>query len=103
MASNFSKPDYIRAILKTKEHIHNGDIYQANISQRFSCSMDVDPVDLYYMLRQKNPAPFCAYLSFPGLKIGCSSPERFMFLKDGQVETRPIKGTRPRGRDFRRR
>ena len=98
LTSNFSKPDYIRAILKAKEHIHNGDIYQANISQRFSCSINIDPADLYYMLRQKNPAPFCAYLSFQGLKIGCSSPERFMFLKDRQVETRPIKGTRPRGK-----
>jgi para-aminobenzoate synthetase component 1 len=97
LISNFSKPDYIRAILKTKEHIHNGDIYQANISQRFSCNIDVDPADLYYMLRQKNSAPFCAFLGFPGLKIGCSSPERFMFLKDRYVQTRPIKGTRPRG------
>ena len=97
LISNFSKPDYIRAILKAKEHIHNGDIYQANISQRFSCNIDVDSADLYYMLRQKNSAPFCAYLSFPGLKIGCSSPERFMFLKDRYVQTRPIKGTRPRG------
>jgi para-aminobenzoate synthetase component I len=98
LISNFSKPDYIMAITKTREHIHNGDIYQANISQRFSCNIDVDPVDLYYMLRQKNSAPFCAFLSFPGLKIGCSSPERFIFLKEGKVETRPIKGTRPRGR-----
>ncbi len=98
LISNFSKPDYVKAILKTKEHIHNGDIYQANISQRFSCDLDVDPVDLYYILRQKNSAPFCAFLSFSGLKIGCSSPERFMFLKEGKVETRPIKGTRPRGR-----
>jgi para-aminobenzoate synthetase component 1 len=97
LASNFSQTDYIRAILKTREHIHDGDIYQANISQRFSCSIDVGPADLYYMLRQKNSAPFCAYLSFPGLKIGCSSPERFIFLKDRCVQTRPIKGTRPRG------
>jgi para-aminobenzoate synthetase component I len=97
LISNFSKVDYIRAILNAKGHIHNGDIYQANISQRFSCSVDVVPADLYYMLRQKNPAPFCAYLSFPGLKIGCSSPERFIFLKDKCVQTRPIKGTRPRG------
>ncbi|HEX7560870.1 MAG TPA: aminodeoxychorismate synthase component I, partial [Candidatus Humimicrobiaceae bacterium] len=97
LISNFSKPDYIRAILKAKEHIHNGDIYQANISQRFSCNIDVDSADLYYMLRQKNSAPFCAYLSFPGLNIGCSSPERFIFLKGRCVQTRPIKGTRPRG------
>ncbi len=98
LTSNFLKPDYIRAVIKTKEHIHNGDIYQANISQRFSCSINVDPADLYYILRQKNSAPFSAFLGFPGLKVGCSSPERFMFLKDRQVETRPIKGTRPRGR-----
>ena len=98
LTSNFSKPEYIRAVVKAKEHIHNGDIYQANISQRFSCSADVDPADLYYILRQKNSAPFSAFLSFPDIKIGCSSPERFMFLKDRHVETRPIKGTRPRGR-----
>ncbi|MCL4417844.1 MAG: aminodeoxychorismate synthase component I [Actinobacteria bacterium] len=95
--SNFTKTDYLEAVKKAKEHIHNGDIYQVNITQRFRCVLDVDPYSLYYILRQKNAAPFSAFLSFPEVKIGSSSPERFLFLKNSFIQTRPIKGTRPRG------
>ncbi|MCL5071281.1 MAG: aminodeoxychorismate synthase component I [Actinobacteria bacterium] len=95
--SNFTKTNYLEVAKKAKEYIHNGDIYQVNITQRFKCILDVDPYNLYYILRQINAAPFSAFLSFPEVKIGSSSPERFLFLRNGFIQTRPIKGTRPRG------
>ena len=99
LESNFSKKDYIESVTRAKKYIHEGDIYQVNMTQRFSCCLDVEPVDVYYVLRQKNPAPFSAFLGYPDFKIGSSSPERFLFLKNGIIETRPIKGTRPRGKN----
>jgi len=99
LTSNFNRQDYIRSVERAKEFIHKGDIYQMNMTQRFKCGMDIDAHDLYYILRRKNPAPFSAFLGYPELKIGSSSPERFLFIKDGMIQTRPIKGTRPRGRD----
>jgi aminodeoxychorismate synthase component I len=96
--SDFSREGYMEAVKKAKKYIRSGDIYQVNMTQRFSFRAELDPADLYYVLRQKNPAPFSAFISFPGIKIGCSSPERFLFLKDGIIETRPIKGTCQRGR-----
>ncbi len=99
LKSNFSKKDYINAVLKAKEYIHNGDIYQVNLTQRFFCETEIKPYDLYYILRKKNPAPFSAYISFPEFTICSSSPERFIFIKNNNIHTRPIKGTRPRGSD----
>ncbi|MFA5014878.1 MAG: anthranilate synthase component I family protein, partial [Actinomycetota bacterium] len=97
--SNLARRNYIKRVLKTKKYIHNGDIYQANFSQRFEADLPVDPMDLYYILREKNAAPFSAFLRFPDFSIGSSSPERFLFLQKDNIETRPIKGTRPRGKD----
>lgn len=97
--SNIKKPDYIRRVMKAKEYIHNGDIYQANFTQRFEADLPVEPIDLYYILREKNAAPFSAFMDFDGFSIGSSSPERFLLLKGDVIETRPIKGTRPRGKD----
>ncbi len=97
--SNITKRDYVKKVIKAKEYIHNGDIYQVNFSQRFESDLPVEPIDLYYILRVKNAAPFSAFMGFDGFCIGSSSPERFLFLKDGIIETRPIKGTRPRGKD----
>ncbi|MBN2072849.1 MAG: anthranilate synthase component I family protein [Actinobacteria bacterium] len=99
LKSNFSKRGYLDGVIKTKKYIYKGDIYQANFSQRFGAELQVEPMDLYYILREKNAAPFSAYLGFPGFVIGSSSPERFLYLKGDVIETRPIKGTRPRGRD----
>jgi para-aminobenzoate synthetase component I len=96
---NMTKRSYTGRVIKIKQHIHDGDIYQANFSQRFEAELPVEPADLYYILREKNAAPFSAFLKFPGLCIGSSSPERFLFLKGDIIETRPIKGTRPRGID----
>jgi len=96
---NLKKSEYIRRVKKAKEYIKNGDIYQVNFSHRFSAGIPIEPMDLYYILREKNAAPYSAYLRYPGFSIGSSSPERFLCLKNDMIETRPIKGTRPRGKD----
>ena len=99
LESNFKKDDYLKAIEKAKDYIAKGDIYQVNLSQRFSSSLNCDPFDLYLRLRSINPAPFAAYLDFGEAKIISASPERFLSLRNGVIHTRPIKGTRPRGAD----
>lgn len=97
--SNFEKTDYLKAITRLKEYIRSGDIYQANMTQRFETILRDRPIELYQKLRDINPAPFAAYLPLEEGVIVSSSPERFIKLTNGIVETRPIKGTRPRGRD----
>lgn len=96
---NFTYDSYVEAILRAKEYIAAGDIYQVNLSQRFCAELAVDAWSLYLRLRQTNPAPFCGYLRFGAeVEILSSSPERFLRLEpDGLVETRPIKGTIRRG------
>ncbi|MBI5144496.1 MAG: aminodeoxychorismate synthase component I [Candidatus Omnitrophica bacterium] len=99
LKSNFSKTSYMKAIEKAKEYIKNGDIYQVNLSQRFEAELNMEPFELYLRLRDYSPAPFSAYLSFGDVTILSSSPERFLLKKQCYIETRPIKGTRPRGND----
>lgn len=98
--SNFSRASYIKAILKAKEYIRKGDIYQVNLSQRFEADLPCEPFELYKRLRALSPAPFAAYLNFGDCVIASSSPERFLLKRGDHVETRPIKGTRPRGDDL---
>jgi para-aminobenzoate synthetase component 1 len=94
----FTAAAYRQAVLKAKEYIAAGDIYQVNMTQRFSAPLKMTPFQLYRRLRQASPAPFAAYLDCgDDLRLLSSSPERFLLLQDRQVETRPIKGTRPRG------
>jgi len=100
-----AKPDLTQAqfksaIRRTIDYIEAGDIYQANITQRFRARLPAgfDRLALYEALRTRNPATFAAYLDFGDTSLLSSSPERFLKLSDGRVETRPIKGTRPRGR-----
>lgn len=95
--ANFTKEEYVEALEKLKSYIRSGDIYQANLTQRFTTDLTEDPANLYYKLRSVNPAPFAAYMPLKDGAILSSSPERFILLKNGLVETRPIKGTRPRG------
>lgn len=97
--SNFTKDAYIKAVLKAKEYIEKGDIYQVNLSQRFKVNLDTDPFRLYETLRTINPAPFACFLNLGDIKIVSASPERFLKIDGRRIETRPIKGTRPRGRD----
>lgn len=96
VASNLSHEHYARAFRRIRGYIHDGDCYQVNLAQRFSASASGDPWLAYQALRVINPAPFSAYLTTPYAQILCASPERFLKLEDGRVETRPIKGTRPR-------
>lgn len=99
LKSNFKKKDYLDTIMKAKKYIHDGDIYQINLSQRFKCGIPVQAADLYYILRQKNSSPFSSYMNLPEVKIGSSSPERFLYIKNSYIETRPIKGTVSRGKN----
>ena len=99
LRSNFSHQGYLEAVEAVREYIRAGDIFQANLSQRFEADMPLPPYELYRRLRRINPAPFAAYLNFDGLTVVSASPERFLRLRGDLVETRPIKGTRPRGRD----
>jgi para-aminobenzoate synthetase component 1 len=97
--SNFERGAYAAAFHAVQEHIRRGDCYQVNLTQRFSAHADGDAWHAYVRLRDINPAPFAAYLDLPDGKVVCSSPERFLRLRDGRVETKPIKGTRPRSKD----
>lgn len=93
---NFDPDGYRRAFAKIKRYIADGDCYQVNLAQRFSAPVSGDHWLGYQALRRLNPAPFSAYLDFPGVNILSSSPERFLKVSRGSVETKPIKGTRPR-------
>ncbi|MFA5116926.1 MAG: aminodeoxychorismate synthase component I [Candidatus Omnitrophota bacterium] len=96
ISSNFSEQGYIRAIKKVKEYIKAGDIYQLNLSQRFSAETVVSAEEIYAKLRSLSPADFSAYLDCGDFQIISSSPERFLSLDKKVVYTRPMKGTRPR-------
>ena len=97
--ANMSFDEYAEAFSKIKQYILEGDCYQVNLAQRFSTDCQGDPWLAYRGLRKLNPAPFSGYLNFPPVRILCSSPERFLQVEDGYVETKPIKGTRPRKQD----
>jgi anthranilate/para-aminobenzoate synthase component I len=97
--SNFTKEQYIKMVLRGKEYIAAGDIYQANLSQRFSVPFDQDPWLLYKVLREVNPSPFAGFLQMEDLFLVSASPERLIRLQGGLLETRPIAGTRPRGKN----
>lgn len=100
-SSNFTKAEYLEAIRRVQEYIAAGDIYQANLAQRFSSDFSGDPWRLYNVLRRLNPSPFGCYIDFDDLNLASVSPERLLCLDSDsrQVETRPIKGTRPRGKN----
>jgi len=95
--SNYTKEEYLRAIARIKDYIRAGDVYQVNLSQRFETSLPCHPYELYRRLRRLSPAPFASYLNFGERQIVSCSPERFLRLQNGWVETRASKGTRQRG------
>ena len=99
LRSNFTPEEYKRAVNKVREYIAAGDVFQVNISQRFEADLEIPPYELYKRLRTVNPAPFAGYLNFPGVIVASASPERFLKVQGDLVQTRPIKGTRPRGAD----
>jgi para-aminobenzoate synthetase component 1 len=97
--SNFTRAAYAEAFRRVQRHIREGDCYQVNLTQRFSAPAEGDAWHAYRRLREINPAPFAAYLDLPDGRIVCSSPERFLRVRGTHVETKPIKGTRPRSSD----
>lgn len=98
LKGGFTREEYIQAVEKARQYIIAGDIFEVNLSQRFEAELSITPYELYRRLRQINPAPFAAYLGFDEVSVVSASPERFLRLQGDQVETRPIKGTRPRGK-----
>ncbi|MGQ0744641.1 MAG: anthranilate synthase component I family protein [Acidimicrobiales bacterium] len=90
---------YPKAVTRAREYMAAGDIFQVALSQRFDLTLDADPVDLYRVLRQVNPSPYMYLLRHPRVTLVGSSPERMVAVRDSQVISRPIAGTRPRGAD----
>jgi para-aminobenzoate synthetase component 1 len=97
LRSTFTGRGYLSAVQRVREYILAGDIFQANLSQRFEAPLQEAPLSFYQRLRCENPAAFGAYLACDDVTVLSVSPERFLSLNGAQVETRPIKGTRPRG------
>ncbi len=97
--SNFTKAGFEKAVKEAKKYIRAGDIIQAVLSQRFHTKINCDPLDVYRALRSINPSSYMYYLNFGNLKMAGASPELLVRCEDGKVETRPIAGTRPRGKD----
>jgi len=95
-----SESTYKSMVVRTKEYIAAGDIFQANLSQRIRAKIeDVDPWRIYLILRSINPSPFAAFMDMGDYRIVSSSPERLVQVNNGWAEIRPIAGTRPRGTD----
>lgn len=94
--SNFTQESYAKAFARIQTYLRNGDCYQVNLAQRFKAHIKGSPWQLYKTLRQRNPAAFSAFLNYNDAHILSLSPERFLRVRDHIVETKPIKGTRPR-------
>ncbi len=99
VVSNTSEANYASSFAKIKSYISEGDCYQVNLAQRFNASVQGDPWEAYQLLRSINPSPFSAYLNYKDIQILSNSPERFLSVRDRIVETKPIKGTRPRSKN----
>lgn len=97
--ANMDKASYSQKFDQVQSYLRSGDCYQINLAQRFTASYSGDEWQAYLTLRSKNAAPFSAFLRLPQGAVLSLSPERFLQLKAGQVETKPIKGTRPRFAD----
>ncbi|CUS77307.1 anthranilate synthase, component I [Candidatus Kryptobacter tengchongensis] len=96
---NMTREEFIEKVKRVKEYIINGDIFQAVLSQRCERKIDADPFDIYRMLRVVNPSPYMYFLDADDFKIIGSSPELLVRAENGIVETRPIAGTRRRGKN----
>src|SRR3989338_5515003 len=99
ISSNFTPDSYAAAFAQVQAYLQAGDCYQINLAQRFSAAATGDALRAYLALRSLSPAPYSAFLNLPNAQVLCASPERFLQVQGGRVETRPIKGTRPRGSD----
>jgi len=94
--SNMDRDYYAEAFDKIQHYLKEGDCYQVNLAQRFSSPCQGNPWQAYRYLRQINAAPFSSYINLPDVQVLSSSPERFLSVNEGKVETKPIKGTRSR-------
>ncbi len=97
VSSNFTREQYIEAIKKIHRYIEEGHVYQINLSQRFHAEFQGDPKSLFCALFKDSPAPFYGYINAGDHHVICTSMERFLWSDGHTIETRPIKGTRPRG------
>ncbi len=91
--------EYRDMVLRAKDYIEAGDIFQVVLAQRFTCPFPLPPLSLYRALRRVNPSPFLYFLDLPGFAVVGSSPEILVRVRDGEVTIRPIAGTRPRGKN----
>ena len=96
VCADMSKADYLKKFSRVQRYIRNGDCYQVNLAQKFFVDVEGGSWDIYRKLRTINPAPFSAYLDCGEFQVLSYSPERFLHVQAGHVETSPIKGTRPR-------
>jgi para-aminobenzoate synthetase component 1 len=97
LKSSFSCAAYLAAVRRAIDYVHAGDCFQVNLAQRLLYPAEEPAAALYLRLRQRNAAPFAVYFDLGEFQIASASPERFACVTDGEVVTRPIKGTRPRG------
>ena len=97
--SNITKREFKNKVLKAKNYIKKGDIFQVVLSQRFERKFEKKPIEIYNFLRKSNPSPFMFYFNFKDFKILGSSPEILVRLRNNIITLRPIAGTRPRGKN----
>jgi len=93
---NMTREDYLNAVRQIKGHIRDGDVYQVNFSHRFEQPFEGRAVELFHWQNRYNPSGYAAYLDAGDFQIVSTSPEMFLTIRDGVIETKPIKGTRPR-------
>jgi len=96
---SFAQAEFEQAVRQVQRYIAQGDVFQVNLSVRQSKPMQVPAHEIYAVLRKLNPSPYMGYLHFPDFQLVSASPELLIKVKEGEVSTRPIAGTRPRGRD----
>ena len=99
LTSSFNRETYLERVQRVLDYIAAGDVFQVNLSQRFVATGRPEPLDLYLRLKAASPAPFAAFLHWDDLAIASASPELFYQTRGDTLVTRPIKGTRPRGRE----
>ncbi|HET7854215.1 MAG TPA: anthranilate synthase component I [Candidatus Methylomirabilis sp.] len=98
VTSTFTREQFCRAVQQCKDYVGAGDVIQAVLSQRFEVKTAAHPFDVYRALRIINPSPYMYFLQLGDLSVAGSSPEVLVRLEEGQIDLRPIAGTRPRGR-----
>ncbi len=99
IAANLAYPAYREVFGKVQQYLLEGDCYQVNLSRQYQAQASGDAFAAYLELRKTSPAPYSAFLDLPHMQVLSASPERFIRVQRGHVETRPIKGTRPRSND----